>query len=113
MKVARAYTRRPGNIASEGTFHGRTLLTIILTSKHDPFRAKFGPYAPAVHRVPFVYCYWCPFKLSYPARNIASTQPLAEMLKGSLPPEGVAAVIAEPILGEGGLSSRRGNFGLS
>lgn len=102
VKVARAYTRRPGIVAFDGGFHGRTLLAMTLTSKHKPFRAKFGPYAPAVHRVPFAYCYRCPFKLTYPTCNIACAQPLKDMLQTSLPPEEVAAVLAEPILGEGG-----------
>lgn len=102
VKVARAYTRRPGIISFDGGFHGRTLLTMSLTSKHNPFKAKFGPYAPAVHRIPFAYCYRCPFKLTYPACSMACAQPLKEMMKTSLPPEEVGAVIAEPVLGEGG-----------
>ncbi len=102
VKVARAYTQRPGIVTFDGGFHGRTLLAMTLTSKHNPIKAKFGPYAPAVHRVPFAYCYRCPFKLTYPSCNVACAQPLQEMLETSLPPEEVAAVIAEPVLGEGG-----------
>src|SRR4051812_28964114 len=53
VKFARAYTRRPAVIAFEGAFHGRTLMSLTLTSKTHPYKAGFGPFAPEVYRVPF------------------------------------------------------------
>ena len=53
VKFARAYTKRPAVIAFEGGFHGRTLLSLSLTSKTHPYKAGLGPFAPEVYRVPF------------------------------------------------------------
>src|SRR6185295_13896770 len=53
VKFARGYTRRPAVIAFEGGFHGRTLLSLTLTSKTHPYKAGLGPFAPEVYRVPF------------------------------------------------------------
>src|SRR5207244_1156875 len=57
VKFARAYTRRPAVIAFEGGFHGRTLMSLSLTSKTHPYKAGLGPFAPEVYRVPFPYEY--------------------------------------------------------
>ena len=57
VKFARAYTKRPAMIAFEGGFHGRTLLSLSLTSKTHPYKAGLGPFAPEVYRVPFPYEY--------------------------------------------------------
>src|SRR3989442_10208087 len=57
VKFARAYTKRPALIAFEGAFHGRTLLSLTLTSKTTPFKDGFGPFAPEVYRVSFPYEY--------------------------------------------------------
>src|SRR5205809_4772960 len=57
IKFARAYTRRPAVIAFEGGFHGRTLLSLSLTSKTHPYKAGLGPFAPEVYRVPFAQDY--------------------------------------------------------
>src|SRR5438874_1762325 len=57
VKFARAYTRRPALIAFEGGFHGRTLLSLSLTSKTHPYKAGLGPFAPEVYRVPFPSAY--------------------------------------------------------
>src|SRR3954470_23473906 len=57
VKFARAYTKRPAVIAFEGAFHGRTLMSLTLTSKTHPYKDGLGPYAPEVYRVPFPYEY--------------------------------------------------------
>src|SRR5439155_17679159 len=57
VKFARAHTKRPAVIAFEGGFHGRTLLSLSLTSKTHPYKAGLGPFAPEVYRVPFPYTY--------------------------------------------------------
>src|SRR5919202_4256014 len=60
VKIARSYTRRPSVIAFENAFHGRTLLAMTLTSKTDPYKKGFAPFAPEVYRVPAPYPYRCP-----------------------------------------------------
>jgi len=98
IKIARAHTKRPAVICFEDAFHGRTLLTMSLTSKTHPYKAGFQPFASDIYRIPF----------AYPYRNPSSTTAaefahhLEDAFKRSVAPESVAAVIAEPVLGEGG-----------
>jgi 4-aminobutyrate aminotransferase/(S)-3-amino-2-methylpropionate transaminase len=95
VKFARAYTRRPAVIAFEGAFHGRTLLSLSLTSKTHPYKAGLGPFSPEVYRVPFPYEY----------RGVDAAAALAALEQAFLTlvaPETVAAIVIEPVLGEGG-----------
>jgi len=95
VKFARAFTRRPAVIAFEGAFHGRTLLSLTLTSKSRPYKAGLGPFAPEVYRVPFPYEY----------RGIDAGDALATLERAfetQVAPETVAAIIVEPVQGEGG-----------
>jgi 4-aminobutyrate aminotransferase/(S)-3-amino-2-methylpropionate transaminase len=98
IKIARAYTKRPSVICFEDAFHGRTLLAMSLTSKTHPYKAGFEPFASDVYRIPFAY--------PYRGENGATAETFAHALenafKRSVAPESVAAVIAEPVLGEGG-----------
>jgi len=102
VKIARYYTKRPAIIAFENGYHGRTLLTMSLTSKVKPYKFGFGPFAPEVYRMPFAYCYRCPFGLEYPGCDIACADHLKEFFISHVAAEKTAAVIAEPITGEGG-----------
>ena len=102
VKIARYYTKRTGIIAFEHAFHGRTLLTMTLTSKVKPYKFGFGPFAPEVYRMPYPYCYRCPFKLEYPSCGVACADYLKEFFVSHTAPETTAAVIAEPVIGEGG-----------
>ena len=102
VKVARYATKRPAVICFENAFHGRTLLTMTLTSKVKPYKFGFGPFAPEVYRMPFAYCYRCPFGLTYPACGTACADYLEEFFISHVAAEQTAAVIAEPIQGEGG-----------
>lgn len=102
IKVARYATGRPAVIAFENGFHGRTLLTMTLTSKVKPYKFGFGPFAPEVYRMPFAYCYRCPFGLKYPSCRVSCADYLESFFIGNVAPESTAAVIAEPIQGEGG-----------
>ncbi len=102
VKIARYYTKRPAVIAFENGYHGRTLLTMSLTSKVKPYKFGFGPFAPEVYRMPFAYCYRCPFGLAYPGCDIACADHLKEFFISHVAAEKTAAVIAEPITGEGG-----------
>src|SRR5436305_9415455 len=98
IKIARAYTKRPAVICFEDAFHGRTLLTLSLTSKTRPYKAGFQPFASDIYRIPY----------AYPYRHAAGTSAedfahhLEDAFKRSVAPESVAAVLAEPVLGEGG-----------
>jgi len=95
VKFARAYTRRPAVIGFEGGFHGRTLLSLSLTSKTHPYKAGLGPFAPEVYRVPFPNEY----------RGITSDEALAALERAFLTQvaaDDVAAIVLEPVQGEGG-----------
>ena len=95
VKFARAYTRRPAVIAFEGAFHGRTLLSLTLTSKARPYKTGLGPFAPEIYRVPFPNEY----------RGITAADALAALeraLVSQVSAETVAAIVLEPVQGEGG-----------
>src|SRR5213082_2846817 len=95
VKFARAYTERPAVIAFEGGFHGRTLLSLSLTSKAHPYKAGLGPFAPEIYRVPFPNEY----------RGITTAHALAALeraLVTQVAAETVAAIVIEPVQGEGG-----------
>jgi len=102
VKIARAYTKRPGIIAFEDAFHGRTMMTLSLTSKTHPYKAGFQPFPGEVYRIPYAYCYRCSYSLKYPSCDLYCARHLEDTFKRVVAQEGVAAVIAEPVLGEGG-----------
>jgi len=102
VKIARHTTGRPAIIAFEDAFHGRTLLTMSLTSKMKPYKFGFGPYAPEIYRMPYAYCYRCDFGLEYPSCEIRCAYFLREFFHTHISSEQVAALIVEPVLGEGG-----------
>jgi 4-aminobutyrate aminotransferase/(S)-3-amino-2-methylpropionate transaminase len=95
IKFARSFTKRPAVIAFEGGFHGRTLLSLSLTSKVHPYKAGLGPFAPEVYRVPF------PNDYRGPSAKDALTA-LERTLVTQVASETVAAVVIEPVQGEGG-----------
>jgi 4-aminobutyrate aminotransferase / (S)-3-amino-2-methylpropionate transaminase / 5-aminovalerate transaminase len=95
VKFARSHTKRPAVIAFEGGFHGRTLLSLSLTSKVHPYKAGLGPFAPEVYRAPFPNDY----------RGPSASEALAALertLLTQVAPESVAAIVVEPVQGEGG-----------
>ena len=102
VKVARAATGRPGIIAFEDAFHGRTMMALSLTSKTHPYKAGFQPFPGEVYRIPYAYCYRCSYSLKYPSCELYCARHLEDTFKRVVAHEGVAAVIAEPVLGEGG-----------
>jgi 4-aminobutyrate aminotransferase / (S)-3-amino-2-methylpropionate transaminase / 5-aminovalerate transaminase len=95
IKFARSYTKRPAVIAFEGGFHGRTLLSLSLTSKTHPYKAGLGPFAPEIYRVPFAQDYRGP-----DARTALAA--LEQALVTQVAAESVAAIVIEPVQGEGG-----------
>jgi 4-aminobutyrate aminotransferase/(S)-3-amino-2-methylpropionate transaminase len=95
VKIARLATGRPAVIAFEGGFHGRTLLALTMTSKANPYKLGLGPLAPAVYHLPYAQDY----------RGPSSTEALAALeraLVTQVAPSEVAAIVVEPIQGEGG-----------
>jgi 4-aminobutyrate aminotransferase/(S)-3-amino-2-methylpropionate transaminase len=102
VKIARAYTKKPGIIAFEDGFHGRTMMTLALTSKTHPYKAGFQPFPGEVYRIPYAYCYRCSYNMKYPSCDLFCARHLEDTFKRVVAQEGVAAVIAEPVLGEGG-----------
>jgi 4-aminobutyrate aminotransferase / (S)-3-amino-2-methylpropionate transaminase / 5-aminovalerate transaminase len=95
IKFARSYTGRPAVIGFEGGFHGRTLLSLSLTSKTHPYKAGLGPFAPEVYRVPF------PNEYRGPSAEEALAA-LERALITQVAAETVAAIVIEPVQGEGG-----------
>jgi len=102
VKIARAHTGRSGIIAFEDAFHGRTLMGLALTSKTHPYKAGFAPFPGEVYRIPYAYCYRCSYSLKYPSCDLYCARHLEDTFKRVVASEDVAAVIAEPVLGEGG-----------
>jgi 4-aminobutyrate aminotransferase/(S)-3-amino-2-methylpropionate transaminase len=102
IKIARHFTRRQAVIAFEDGFHGRTQLAMSLTSKPHPYKAGFGPFAPEVYRMPYAYCYRCAYNLKYPSCEVECAHRLESTFKRYVVADAVAAVIFEPVLGEGG-----------
>lgn len=102
IKIARNYTKRQAVIAFDDAFHGRTQLALSLTGKSHPYKTGFGPFAPEVYRIPFAYCYRCPIGLKWPACGAKCADALELAFIRQIEANAVAAVIFEPVLGEGG-----------
>ncbi|GAA0955529.1 4-aminobutyrate--2-oxoglutarate transaminase [Actinocorallia libanotica] len=96
VKIARYATRRPAVVVFDHGYHGRTLLTMTLTSKNMPYKEGFGPYAPEVYRMPMAY----PFRSELDGPATAAEA--IDRITTQIGVHNVAAVVVEPILGEGG-----------
>lgn len=95
IKIARAHTGRPGVIAFGGGFHGRTYMAMALTGKVTPYKVGFGPFPGDVYHVPFPVTY-------HGVTTEHSLEALEHVFKYDIEPTRVAAIIIEPVLGEGG-----------
>jgi len=110
VKIARAYTRRPAIIAFEDAFHGHTYMAMAMTSKTHPYKAGFEPFPTEVYRIPYAYCYRCSYSMQYPSCGVFCAKHLEDTFKRVVAAETVAAVIVEPILGEGGFVTPPAEF---
>jgi 4-aminobutyrate aminotransferase/(S)-3-amino-2-methylpropionate transaminase len=102
VKLARKYTGRPAIICFEGGYHGRTLLTLSLTSKYRLFKSGFGPFAPEIVRLPVPDMYRRPRRLTEDEYLDAAIRQLEHALVAQVDPTAVAAMIIEPVQGEAG-----------
>ena len=102
VKIARCATGRPGIIAFANAFHGRTNMTMGLTSKIVPYKKDFGPFPADIYRIPYAYCYRCPLNLDYPGCGVACADLLEQGFENQYQADRIAALIVEPVQGEGG-----------
>ena len=96
VKIARAYTGRPGVIVFDRAFHGRTMMCMGLTGQVKPYKVGFGPFPGDIARLPF------PYTFHNPESENAYLEELDKVFRCDLPPDRVAAILCEPVLGKGG-----------
>lgn len=102
VKIARRYTGRRGIIAFEHAFHGRTALAMGLTSQVKYYKYGFGPFDPSIQRFPYAYNYRAPFDIADEKYADYCIKRIEDSFKTYTPSEEIAAIIVEPVLGEGG-----------
>ena len=102
VKIARSYTKRSAVLCFEGGYHGRTLLTLSLTSKYGLFKQGFGPYAPEIYRIPAPSMYRRPDGMTEDAYVDSCIAALDRAMIAQIDPAALAAIIIEPVQGEAG-----------
>lgn len=100
VKIARSYTKRQAVVVFEHGYHGRTNLTMAMTAKNMPYKDSFGPFAPEIYRMPMAYAYRCD-ACTKPCESSVLSMVLHKIEK-EIGAKNVAAIVIEPILGEGG-----------
>jgi 4-aminobutyrate aminotransferase / (S)-3-amino-2-methylpropionate transaminase / 5-aminovalerate transaminase len=100
VKIARYATGRQAIITFDNAYHGRTLMTMTMTAKVKPYKYRFGPFAPEVYRAPFPY----PYRMNMSPQEASDycIEELKRMFIGEVAPDQVAAIVIEPVQGEGG-----------
>lgn len=102
VKIARKYTKKQGVVVFNNGYHGRTNLTMGMTSKVKPYKFEFGPFAPEIYKVPYPYLYQKPNDLSEEAYVDFVIEEFKSFFISTVAPEMVACVVMEPVQGEGG-----------
>lgn len=102
IKIARTYTKKTGILSATGSFHGRTNMTMSITSKYKPYKNGFGPFAPETYKFDYPYSYRAPLGVSEEDYAEECINKLKSMLKTTLSPDMIACLIIEPLQGEGG-----------
>ena len=102
VKAARYFTGRPAVVTFDHAFHGRTLMGMSLTAKVQPYKQGFGPFAPEVYRLPFAYPYRCPTGSPPERCGPSCADHVIGEIEKHIGPSNVAAVVVEPVQGEGG-----------
>jgi 4-aminobutyrate aminotransferase/(S)-3-amino-2-methylpropionate transaminase len=103
VKIAKYYTKRPAILCFENAFHGRTAMTMSLTSKVKNYKYGFWPFMPEVYRIPYAYCYRCSFGKKYPSCGIYCAEFIEDKFFDLYAAaESISAIIVEPVQGEGG-----------
>ena len=102
IKIARAYTGRAGIVVFEGAYHGRTNLTLGMTSKYGLFKKGFGPFPSEIYRLPFPNVYRRPDEMSEEGYVEWAVRQLENALIAQVDPSAIAAIVIEPVQGEGG-----------
>jgi len=103
IKLARWNRERPITVGLLGAFHGRSMGALSMTTSKVAQRARFNAFQGGGHHIPAPNCFRCPYKLEYPSCDLYCAKILKELyFETSIPPEDVAAFIAEPVMGEGG-----------
>ncbi|MER9951465.1 4-aminobutyrate--2-oxoglutarate transaminase [Mesorhizobium sp. M0047] len=103
VKIARAFTKRRGVVVFSGAFHGRSMFTMSMTGKVKPYKESFGPFPADIYRVPFPYAY----------RGVSSEDTLAaihSLFESEIEPQAIAAIVIEPLQGEGGFLAAPPDF---
>ena len=103
VKVARVATGRQAVVAFDHAFHGRTLMGMTLTAKASPYKRGFGPLAPEVYRLPYSYPYRCAAGASYEECGPACAEAAITIMDRQIGGDRIAALVIEPVLGEGGV----------
>jgi 4-aminobutyrate aminotransferase/(S)-3-amino-2-methylpropionate transaminase len=110
VKIARAYTGRPALLCFEDGFHGRTMLGMSLTSKTRPYKSGFGPFLPDIHRIPYGTPAAERLNSTTPTSEAHFAEMLEDIFRRVVAAESIAAVVFEPVLGEGGFVVPHANF---
>jgi 4-aminobutyrate aminotransferase/(S)-3-amino-2-methylpropionate transaminase len=111
VKIARAYTGRPGIVAFTHAFHGRTHMALSLTGKAEPYKAGFAPRAAEIYRAPYPYAY----RNQWGVKGVEETgakalEVLIDLVSTTIGEQEVAAFVIEPVAGEGGFIPAPANF---
>jgi 4-aminobutyrate aminotransferase len=102
MKLAKSVTHRPAVLCFRGAFHGRTIGCVSISSSNVKYRKDYEPMLPSVYRAPYAYCYRCPYGQKRETCALECIQFIRDVFKHEVHPEQTAAIIFEPVLGEGG-----------